>query len=96
MLYKELWQLYQAIQKIYSKDLYWVVLMAISPMSLRETSREVRGKGYIWNILKDFYSEEIINDMKGMRILGNSRGVIFDLGKKHELVFDSIAKDLTK
>jgi hypothetical protein len=34
--------------------------------------------------------------MKGMRILGNSRGVIFDLGKKHELVFDSIAKDLTK
>ncbi len=61
-----------------------------------ETSREVRGKGYIWNILKDFYSEEIINDMKGMRILGNSRGVIFDLGKKHELVFDSIAKDLTK
>lgn len=61
-----------------------------------ETQREIRGKGYIWNILKDFYSEEIINDMKGMRILANSRGVIFDLGIKHELVFDQIATDLTK
>lgn len=46
--------------------------------------------------MKDFYSEEIINDMKGMRILANSRGVIFDMGKKHELVFDQIAKELSK
>lgn len=53
-----------------------------------ETKREIRGKGYVWNILKDYYSEEIINDMKGMRTLVDSKGVIFDIGKKHELVFD--------
>lgn len=53
-----------------------------------ETKREIRGKSYVWNVLKDFYSEEVINDMKGMRMLANSKGVIFDLNKKHELVFD--------
>lgn len=34
--------------------------------------------------------------MKGMRTLADSKGVIFDIGKKHELVFDQISKDLEK
>ncbi len=53
-----------------------------------ETKREIRGKSYVWNILKDFYSEDLINDMKGMRMLADSKGVIFDIGKKHEMIFD--------
>lgn len=61
-----------------------------------ETKREIWGKSYVWNILKDFYSEDIINDMKGMRMLADSKGVIFDIGKKHELVFDQISKDLER
>lgn len=61
-----------------------------------ETKREIWGKSYVWNVLKDFYSEEIINDMKGMRMLANLKGVIFDLGKKHEIVFDQISQELQK
>lgn len=61
-----------------------------------EGQREIRSKGYIWNILRDYYSEEIINDIKGMRMLESSKGVIFDLHKKHELVFDQISEDIKK
>lgn len=31
-----------------------------------------------------------------MRMLADSKGVIFDIGKKHELVFDQISKDLER
>lgn len=61
-----------------------------------EGQREIRSKGYIWNILRDFYSEEIINDIRGMRMLESSKGVIFDLHKKHELVFDRITDDIKR
>lgn len=61
-----------------------------------EGSREIRSKGYIWNVLRDYYSEEIINDIKGMRMLDSSKGVIFDLHKKHELVFDKISGEILR
>lgn len=61
-----------------------------------EGQREIRSKGYVWNILRDFYSEEIVNDIRGMRMLESSRGVIFDLHKKHELVFDRISEDIKR
>ncbi len=61
-----------------------------------EGSREIRSKGYIWNVLRDYYSEEIINDIKGMRMLDSSKGVLFDLPKKHELVFDKISGEILR
>lgn len=61
-----------------------------------EGTREIRSKGYIWNVLRDYYSEDIINDVKGMRMLDSNKGVIFDMPKKHELIFDKIADDIVR
>lgn len=55
---------------------------------------EIKAKGYIWNLLKQYYSDEIIESIKGMKILKSMKGVVFDIPSKFEIIFSEIGKTL--
>lgn len=54
---------------------------------------ELRSQGYIWNFVRNNFSQEIVNSIKGMKMLADRTGVIFDLEEQHENAFIEFAKN---
>lgn len=56
---------------------------------------ELRSQGYIWNFLRNNFSQEIVNSVKGMKMLADRTGVVFDLEEQHEAAFVEFAEKNT-
>ena len=52
-----------------------------------EASHEIRSSSYFWNVLKRYFAPEITDSIKGMTLLQNKMGVVFDLPAKHKDIF---------
>lgn len=46
---------------------------------LIETNVELRSMGYVWNFMRNNFSQDIINSVKGMKLLADRKGVVFDV-----------------
>lgn len=55
-----------------------------------ETNIEVRTPTYFWNILKKNFSNDVVDSIKGMRMLATRKGVVFDLKEEHKAMFEDI------
>lgn len=53
-----------------------------------EIDKEVEVISYFWNILKNSFSPEIFNSIRGMKTFANKRGVVFDVNEKYSDEFD--------
>lgn len=56
---------------------------------------ELRSQGYIWNFIRNNFSQEIVNSVKGMKMLADRTGVVFDLEEQHEPTFIEFIKSNT-
>lgn len=50
----------------------------------------------MWNVLKKFYAPNIVDKVRGMKILKDGKGVVFDIPIKDKEIFEEIAEDLSK
>lgn len=52
-----------------------------------ETREEIRSMSYVWGLLRSNFSPELVERVKGMKMLSNGRGCAFDLAEedKHEI-----------
>lgn len=50
----------------------------------------------MWNILRRFYAPNIVDQVRGMKVLKDGKGVVFDIPLKHKDLFEEIAEDLSK
>lgn len=57
-----------------------------------EGEYEVRSVGYFWNILRRYYTPQIVDSIKGMKLLSTKKGVAFDIPEQHKEKFLEIAK----
>ena len=51
---------------------------------LVETDREVRGLGYIWGILRRILAPSVVDSIKGMKMLKNRMGGVFDIKEEYK------------
>lgn len=56
---------------------------------------ELRSQGYIWNFIRNNFTQEIVNSVKGMKMLADRTGVVFDLEERHEEIFIAFMKTNT-
>jgi ATP-dependent RNA helicase DDX21 len=63
---------------------------------LLEIDYEVRSMSYFWNILKKNYAPNIVESIKGMKLLSNHKGVVFDLKEEYKDIFEDIAETMKK
>ncbi len=61
-----------------------------------EGEQEVRSQGYFWNVLRSFFSPQVVDSVKGMKFLSNKKGVIFDVEEQHKKIFEDVIKDVDK
>ena len=57
-----------------------------------EGDYEVRSVGYFWNILRKYFSPQIVDSIKGMKLLNTKKGVAFDIPDQHKAKFEEIGK----
>lgn len=61
---------------------------------LIETQYEVDRSGYFWNVLRKNWSGHIADAVKGLRLLDNKRGCVFDIDAKYEQEIEELAPKL--
>ena len=54
----------------------------------------IRSAGYMWNVLRKFFPENLIDCIKGMTMLATNKGVIFDIPTKNKDIFLLEVKNL--
>lgn len=59
-----------------------------------ESPRTIRSKGDMWNVLRRYYASNIVDSIRGMKILKSEQGVVFDIPLKLKDMFEEIAEDL--
>lgn len=52
-----------------------------------ETREEIRSMSFVWGLLRSNFSPDLVERVKGMKMLANGRGCAFDLAEedKHEI-----------
>jgi len=61
---------------------------------LMEVDYEVRSVSFFWNILRKNYAPNIVDSIKGMKLLKNQKGAVFDLKEEYKDTFEEIAESL--
>lgn len=56
------------------------------------TDKEANSNGYFWGILRKSIPEEMNEQIRGMKIIKNKRGAIFDVPEKHAKEFENAVK----
>ena len=63
---------------------------------LIETEVEANGPGYFWNLFRNNYSNDLVESIKGMKLLSNRRGAVFDLKDDFQNVFEESIESMKK
>ena len=58
-----------------------------------EGDYEVRSVGYFWNILRKYFNPQVVDSIKGMKLLNTKKGVAFDIPEHHKEKFSEVAKN---
>ena len=61
---------------------------------LLENRYEIHSPGFVWNILRKFFSDDLVRAVKGMKLMKNHMGCVFDIPCKEKEIFLEIAKNL--
>ena len=59
-----------------------------------ETDQEVRSLTYFWEVLRKHFSPKITNNITGMRMLTNHKGVVFDVKEEDRHLFDEVSASI--
>lgn len=59
-----------------------------------ENDREIRSLSYVWGILKRNFSPDLVESIKGMRMLKNRMGSVFDVSENYKEEFDKDIQEM--
>lgn len=59
-----------------------------------ETDQEVNSQSYFWGILRRNWASHVAESVRGLRVLENRRGCVFDLDQKYQAEVESLAPSL--
>lgn len=60
-----------------------------------ETDYEIDRSGYFWGIIKKNWSLVIADSIKGLRMLANRKGCVFDIDDKFEQEIESVGQKIS-
>lgn len=58
--------------------------------------REIRTKSFMWGSLRKYFDEELVEHFRGLKLLKDLSGAVFDLPVKKMQIFEGESEDMKK